>query len=161
MSIKPLSKIRVAVPVGVSFKEAQKFAEQKEYWLEKQIHKFARLKKPPIYDIGRLFSGKEMLYNSDSIIRRVKQLAKENGFKHSKITIRLMKSRWGSCSSRNNISINILIGHLPKRLQDYIIMHELMHTKIKNHSKHFWTELGKIVDDLKGLRRELNEDYIL
>jgi hypothetical protein len=161
MSIKPLSKIRVAVPVGVSFKAAQKFAEQKEYWLEKQMLKFSRLKKPPIYDIGHLFAGEEILHNSDSITRRVKRLAKESGFKHNKITIKLMKSRWGSCSSRNNISINILIGHLPKRLQDYIYMHELMHTKIKNHSKHFWSELDKIVDDLKGLRRELNEDYIL
>tara|TARA_B100001250_G_C19522378_1_gene666555 strand:+ start:45 stop:611 length:567 start_codon:yes stop_codon:yes gene_type:complete len=161
MSIKPLSNIRVAVPVGVSFKEAQKFAEKKEYWLEKQIQSFTKLKKPPIYDSGRLFAGEEILRNSDSIIRRVKQLARENGFKHNKITIKLMKSRWGSCSSRNNISINILVGHLPKRLQDYIFMHELMHTKIKNHSKHFWNELGKVVDDLKELRRELREDYIL
>ena len=160
ISVTP-SKIRVAVPVGVKFDVAQKIAEQREYWIEKQMHKFSRLKKPPIYDIGHLFAGEEMLHNSDSIIRRVKRLAKENGFKHNKITIKLMKSRWGSCSSRNNISINILVGHLPKRLQDYIFMHELMHTKIKNHSKHFWTELGKVVDDLKGLRRELKEDYIL
>ena len=72
-----------------------------------------------------------------------------------------MKSRWGSCSFRNNISINILVVHLPKRLQDYIFMHELMHTKIKNHSKHFWNELGKVVKNLKELRRELREDYIL
>ena len=161
MSIKPISNVRVAVPIGVSFKVAQKFAEKKEYWLEKQIQKFSKLKKPPIYDIGNLFAVEEMFKNNDSIIRRVKELAKVNGFKHNKITIKLMKSRWGSCSSRNNISINILIGHLPKRLQDYVIIHELMHTKIKNHSKHFWTELGKIVDDLKELRRELKEDYML
>ncbi len=161
MSIKPISNIRVAVPVGVSFKEAQKFAEKKEYWLEKQIQSFTKLKKPPIYDSGRLFAGEEILHNSDSIIKRVKQLARENGFKHNKITIKLMKSRWGSCSSRNNISINILVVHLPKRLQDYIFMHELMHTKIKNHSKHFWNELDKVVKNLKELRRELREDYIL
>ena len=161
MSIKPISNIRVAVPIGVSFKVAQKFAEKKEYWLEKQIHKFSKLKIPSIYDSARLFTEEEMLNNSDSIIRRVKELAKVNGFKHNKITIKLMKSRWGSCSYMNNISINILVEHLPERLQDYIIMHELMHTKIKNHSKNFWIELGKIVNNLKGLRKELKEDYML
>ena len=45
-----------------------------------------------------------------------------------------MTSRWGSCSSKNNISFNNLMYHLDNDLQDYIIKHELLHTKIKNHS---------------------------
>ena len=161
ISIRPPAKIRVAVPVGINFEIAQRFAEQKENWLEKQINKFSRLKRPPIYEAYSHFAGEVLLQRRESIIKRVGYLAKRHGFSHNEIKIKLMKSRWSSCSSKNNININILIEQLPKRLQDYIILHELMHTKIKNHSKHFWNELSKIIEDLNGLRQELREEYIL
>ena len=70
-----------------------------------------------------------------------------------------MKSRWGSCSAKNNISLNILMSHLPKRLQDYIIIHELVHTLIKNHSENYWTFLDKVTGNAKGLHKELKENY--
>ena len=72
-----------------------------------------------------------------------------------------MKSRWGSCSYNNNISINICVSYLPQRLQDYIILHELMHTKIKNHSRHFWSELNNIIYDLYEIRKEFKHNYFL
>ena len=110
-----------------------------------------------LLSIGWLVS----LIPSDYFINRVKYLAIKYKFEHNKISIKMMKSRWGSCSYKNNISINILIDYLPKKLQDYIILHELMHTKIKNHSKYFWSELEHVVNDLDSIRKELKENYIL
>ena len=161
MSIKPPSKIRIAVPVGVSFKEAQNFAEAKEAWLQKQIQKFSISEATSLYEKSDLESKEYKAQKKHAIIVRVKYLAIKYGFKHNKISTRRMKSRWGSCSYQNNISINICLSYLPQKLQDYIILHELMHTRIKNHSRHFWFELNNITEDINELRKELKYNYYL
>ena len=72
-----------------------------------------------------------------------------------------MMTRWGSCSAKNNISLNILIAQLPKELQDYIILHELLHTRIKNHSKIFWTELDILIGNAKRIDSILKKNYVI
>ncbi|MCK4466289.1 MAG: M48 family metallopeptidase, partial [Bacteroidales bacterium] len=62
---------------------------------------------------------------------------------------------WGSCSSRNNINLNLHIMRLPEKLADYIILHELTHTVHKNHGKKFWSLLTEFTGDGKGLAKEL------
>ena len=161
LSFRPPSNVRIAVPLGISFKVAQKFAKEKESWIVKQISKYADLDMPALYQTAYPFSRDLLINRSDYFINRVKYLASKYKFQHNKISIKMMKSRWGSCSYKNNISINILIDYLPKKLQDYVILHELMHTKIKNHSKNFWSELEHIVKDLDSIRKELKENYIL
>ncbi|MFA7490404.1 MAG: SprT family zinc-dependent metalloprotease [Mariniphaga sp.] len=74
--------------------------------------------------------------------KRLKELAQSHGFSYNKITIRNNKRNWGSCSSANNISLNLQMMKLPNELIDYILLHELVHTKIKNHSIRFWEELN-------------------
>ncbi|MDD5459319.1 MAG: M48 family metallopeptidase [Phycisphaerae bacterium] len=69
---------------------------------------------------------------------------------------RCQKTKWGSCSGKNNINLNINISFLPENLQNYILLHELVHTKVKNHSKLFWTELDKYTQSkAKELAKEL------
>ena len=161
MSIKPPSTIRVAVPVGVSFKEARSFAISKEGWLKKQVKRFSRSKINSLYIKCNLNSKNKLKEKSEAIIRRVKYLADKYDFHYNKISTRIMKSRWGSCSYKNNISINLCASYLPGRQLDHIIMHELMHTRIKNHSRYFWSELHKIITDLDKLKIELKESYYL
>ena len=161
LSFRPPSNIRIAVPLGVSFKVAQKFAKEKESWIVKQINKYEDLDTPALYQTAHPFAKELLINRSDYFINRVKYLAKKYRFKHNKISVKMMKSRWGSCSYKNNISINILIDYLPKKLQDYVILHELMHTKIKNHSKYFWKELAFIIKDLDSIRQEFKENYLL
>ncbi len=76
--------------------------------------------------------------------RRIREIAEYHGFKYQKITIRNNKRNWGSCSSKNNISLNLQMMKLPDELIDYILMHELVHTKIKNHGPKFWDELNRL-----------------
>lgn len=58
-----------------------------------------------------------------------------------KVTIRDTKTRWGSCSYQNNISLSLHLMKLPDHLIDYVVLHELAHTKEKNHQRPFWTLL--------------------
>lgn len=85
---------------------------------------------------------------------RLTELAQNHGFQFNRLTIRNNKRNWGSCSARNNISLNLQMMKLPDELIDYILLHELVHTRIKHHGPQFWAKL----DELTGLRaRELSK----
>jgi hypothetical protein len=75
---------------------------------------------------------------------RLAELAQIYGFQFNKVGIRNNKRNWGSCSGRNNISLNLQMMKLPEELIDYILLHELVHTKIKNHGPQFWEKLDEI-----------------
>ena len=78
---------------------------------------------------------------------RLSELADEQGFQFQKVSIRNNKRNWGSCSSKNNISLNLQMMKLPNELIDYILLHELVHTEIKNHGPKFWEKLNEITDN--------------
>ena len=88
------------------------------------------------------------------LVPKIIELAQKHGFQINKITIRNNKRNWGSCSSKNNISLNLQMMKLPDELIEYILLHELVHTRIKNHGPQFWTKL----DELTNFRaRELSK----
>jgi predicted metal-dependent hydrolase len=68
----------------------------------------------------------------------LEELAQAHGFRHQKVTIRLQKSRWGSCTRGGNISLNAKLLFLPMELLRYVMLHELAQLKHMNHSKAFW-----------------------
>jgi predicted metal-dependent hydrolase len=64
-----------------------------------------------------------------------------------------MKTRWGSCSSKNNISLNSSLVFLPEALIRYVCLHELVHTIHKNHGRVFWEALTGILPEALMLRK--------
>jgi predicted metal-dependent hydrolase len=86
---------------------------------------------------------------------RIHELAKRNGFQYRSLNIKNMKTRWGSCTGHNGINLNLHLVRLPEHLSDYIILHELVHTIHKNHSRFFWESLEKYCKDSKAKAREL------
>lgn len=88
---------------------------------------------------------------TEKIKPRIKKWSKETGLSFNELKIRKLDKRWGSCTPSNNILINIDAIKLPFSLIDYLIVHELVHTKIKNHSKEFWAELSKHIPNWKEL----------
>lgn len=86
---------------------------------------------------------------------RVKEFAGLHNVKVNRVTVRKAKTRWGSCSSQNNISLNIHLMRLPNELSDYVILHELAHTLHKNHSREFWSFLESICPNAKEKNRAL------
>jgi predicted metal-dependent hydrolase len=91
------------------------------------------------------------------LVNRVHELASTNGFQIKEVKIKNMKTRWGSCSTRGNINLNLYLMRLPENLRDYIIYHELVHTLHHNHSNAFWTELDRYVGNAKKLAREVRQ----
>jgi predicted metal-dependent hydrolase len=86
---------------------------------------------------------------------RVETLAAKHNFTYKNVAIKNSKTRWGSCSFDNNINLSLHLMRLPDYLVDYVILHELVHTKIKNHSSDFWQLLDIVSGDAKKLDREV------
>jgi len=84
-------------------------------------------------------------------------LAKKHNFNYQKLTIKNTKTRWGSCSFKNNINLSLHLMRLKEELIDYVILHELVHTKVKNHSKEFWMTLDIHCPESKKLDKELKK----
>lgn len=84
-------------------------------------------------------------------------LAKKNGFEVKEIRFKNFKTRWGSCSQDKIISLNVCLIRLPGRLAEYVMIHELAHTRHLNHSPRFWQEVGIMMPDYKERRKELRK----
>lgn len=80
---------------------------------------------------------------------------------YRKVSLRKMKSRWGSCSPENNISLNSALIFLPYNLIEYVLLHELVHTIHKNHGKIFWATLENIMPDAIARRKQLNKHVMM
>jgi predicted metal-dependent hydrolase len=78
-----------------------------------------------------------------------------------RITIKEQKTRWGSCSSRGNVNYNWRIIMAPPEVVDYLVIHELCHLRILNHSDSFWREVGKYSPNFKEHRTWLRTNGIL
>jgi predicted metal-dependent hydrolase len=87
---------------------------------------------------------------------RLEELAHKTGLRFRSVSVRNSVSRWGSCSSRDDISLSLHLMRLPDHLVDYILLHELCHTEHKNHGRDFHLLLDRLTGGCHiALRREL------
>jgi len=86
---------------------------------------------------------------------RLKEMARKTGFKYQKFRLSSARTRWGSCSAGGTISLVWRLMMAPPEIIDYLIIHELAHTKEKNHSLAFWRLVEELVPDYKEKRRWL------
>ena len=156
VSVAPFYGVRVSVPYSSSYSQAEKFVLSKMRWIKKHFEKVKHLESTAQSgEVLGSFSQIEKAAAKEKLVRRLADLAKRYGFTYNRVTIRNQKTRWGSCSVKNNISLNINLAKLPEELTDYVILHELVHTRVKNHSPLFWKEVDKLVGNGKLMRRRL------
>ena len=87
---------------------------------------------------------------------RLYMLSMKHGLPYEQLKINSSKGRWGSCSAKKHINLSCYLMLLPSHLIDYVLLHELAHTKEMNHSEKFWALLDKLTDGkAKALRKEL------
>lgn len=93
----------------------------------------------------------------DELRALVRAWAARIGVEPGKITLRPMQRKWGSCSGRQNITLNTALTWVPRPLAEYVILHELAHLRVFNHGKDFKTLMSQHMPDWQARDRELNQ----
>lgn len=86
--------------------------------------------------------------------QRLKELAQLHDLHYTSVRINAARTRWGSCSSKGNINLSLYLMILPQQLSDYVLLHELCHTREMNHGPHFWQLMDQVTDRQSGMLRE-------
>ncbi|MBT8355043.1 MAG: M48 family metallopeptidase, partial [Desulfofustis sp.] len=104
ITVKPFKGVRVAVPKGLAFKKAEQIARNKASWIKKHQEKMWKLEEE--YE-----TTPEALIDHDKarqvLVPRLEAIAAKHGYTYNRVAIRNQKTRWGCCSSKNNISLNM------------------------------------------------------
>jgi len=154
--------VRLSNPRLVSTAKALRFLEEKVDWVLQMREKVAE----------RAMQGADYSPVEIEALRReakrvlpdmVERLARENGFTYGRVTIRATRSKWGCCTSQNNLSLSLFLMTLPIHLQEFVVLHELCHTLHHNHSAEFHALLNRVTGgrekelnrQLKGIRKNL------
>jgi predicted metal-dependent hydrolase len=155
ITIKANQVIYVTMPLRVSEKHAIQFVSKKQNWIHKHMNRLKYLEKTK--EQINLQTPTDYAIAKEYLIQRLNYLALRYDFNYNHVTIRRQKTRWGSCSTKNNISLNLKIFLLPPQLQDYILLHELVHTRHKHHQSAFWNELLKYSPNARMLQKRLHD----
>lgn len=89
--------------------------------------------------------------------QRLEQLAQQHGFHFAEVRIKRLKGRWGSCDQHQRIVLNLFLMQLPWDCIDYVLLHELTHTKILRHGPPFWEAMHQVVPNLTAIRRQMRQ----
>lgn len=111
-----------------------------------------------VQTIARKASIRALYKEAETLLpQRLRTLAEQQGFSFKSVEIKQLKSRWGSCSSDRHITLNVFLMQLPWHLIDYVLLHELTHTRVMQHGKPFWDELEQHLPNAKSLREQISK----
>lgn len=153
--VHPVRGVRVSVPRLVPYAAAIAFFKMKRGWvlevMAKQKERFKDVKVASPDEVSEL----RRLAKAE-LPPRLAELASRYGFTYNRVAIKHNATNWGSCSTKNNINLNINIVRLPAVLQDYILLHELCHLRHHDHGDAFHLLLEHFLTD--NLMRRLGEE---
>lgn len=146
LRVHPVKGVSITVPYIVPYMAAEAFFKLKRQWvietIVRQKDKFKDVQPVSRDEIEQLRKKAKAELPS-----RLAELASKYGFAYNKVTIKHNATNWGSCSTRNNINLNLNIVRLPEALQDYILLHELCHLRHHDHGHGFHLLLEHVLTD--------------
>ena len=144
--VHPVRGVTVSVPTLVPYAAAVAFFKMKRQWVLDVVRRQKdRLKDTPVASSSEI---EELRRQAKSELPpRLAELAARYGFIYNKVTIKHNSSNWGSCSTRNNINLNLNIVRLPSVLRDYVLLHELCHLRHHDHGHAFHLLLEHVLTD--------------
>lgn len=158
MQIKD-GRVVIKAPLRTRDAEIRQFLEKHRSWLEKHMMQ-ARALQQAKAGLRRLTKDEiaELKKKAWKVIpERVAYWAPKIGVTYGRISIRCQKTRWGSCSSKGNLNFNCLLMLTPDGVIDSIVVHELCHRKVMNHSAKFYAEMEKVLPEYRQHRKWLKE----
>lgn len=154
ISIQVMSDGRIIVrcPNWANKNDVMAFVESKSTWIHKHLAALKTEILPPYTkdELDFLRSRTKEL-----VTKRVEHYASIMNVSYKRISVRAQKTRWGSCSTKGNLSFNCLLALVPPDVLDYVVVHELCHLKEMNHSSRFWDEVQLILPDYEISRKWL------
>ncbi len=160
IEIKSDLRVIIRAPKGMSNRMINTFIAEKSDWIAEHLEivkaRIASEKGLPAFSPQEI---KSMTAKAKKIIpERTEYFAKIMGTEYNRITIRHQSSRWGSCSSKNNLNFNCLLVLCPDEVRDYVIIHELCHLKEMNHSPKFWAQVARYCADYEVQKAWLRQN---
>lgn len=140
--------------------EIEAFVEKNREWIDANMAKAkSRTKRVDAYG---MMSPNEIsalcILAEAAIPPKVERYAQILGVTYGRVSVRHMKSLWGSCTAEGDLSFNCLLMKAPESVMDYVIVHELCHRLEMNHSPVFWEHVSAVIPDHKKQRKWLREE---
>ena len=158
MEMKNPEEIIIRAPYHASKAFIDRFIKENESWIRSRAEKLRAARSAAESYIDPIpKQEQERLKNEAAsyIPQRAAYFAPLIGVTYGRITIRIQKTRFGSCSAKGNLNFNALLMKMPPEVLDYVVVHELCHRKEMNHSPAFWAEVARILPDYRKRRRWL------
>lgn len=159
LSVTDTGEIVARAPLFTTDKAVAAFVKEKETWLKKAKNK-AAVAKNEAATAGFLTDGEiaELRARAEIVLpARAAYYAEKMGVSYGNVTIRLQKTRWGSCSTKGNLNFNALLMLAPPEVRDSVVVHELAHRKEMNHSRRFYEEIYRVMPDYENRHQWLKE----
>ena len=143
-------------PLWVSEREIRRFLAKSEPWLA------ARRQKLADHPAQEPLSERELkaLKSRGKAVfaEKAAYFAPLVGVGYGRVSVRSQRTKWGSCSSRGDLSFNCLLLLAPEEVLDYVVVHELCHRLEMNHSPRFWQQVARVLPDCAQRRRWLRDN---
>jgi predicted metal-dependent hydrolase len=155
LTVQNDGQVVVTIPRGFSLVKAWRFVAEKEAWIQNKRQQIQKHRPKFTFPVGPRAYQQYKKSALELVRHRISQYNAFYRWHFRSISIRNQKTRWGSCSSHGNLQFNYQVVFLPIHLADYLIVHELCHLGVMNHSIKFWQLVEKSIPDYKLRRREL------
>lgn len=142
----------VTKPKNTPTETLKKFLESKKIWILNKVENNKISPIPELLESSDQHYADHQQAALDLVTKKVKKWNRGLKYDFDTIKVKKLKSRWGSCSSKNTLSFNYKILFLPEKLQDYIVVHELCHLKERNHSFKYWKLVSSVLPDYSDLK---------
>lgn len=158
IQIKPPGEVIVRIPEWYTKQMSDELVERHSKWIARKLQELHVNTARGKITLSELERADGIQKAKKVFPERVSHYAEIMGVTYAKITIREQKTRWGSCSSKGNLNFNWKLVLAPDYVLDYVVVHELAHRKVMNHSKQFYTVVAQVMPDYEQARLWLRKN---